>query len=66
MSYDVPKSADEVEPEFGGSTQGWPLWEVFVRAKVVSDAPHPNPQHPGEVERAWTQPVRRPAAPDEE
>jgi len=43
----------------------WRGDEIWVRAKVVSDRPHQNPQHPGEVERAWTQPFRRPAAPSE-
>lgn len=31
--------------------------EMFVRARIVSDAPKNNPNHVGEVEMAWTQPV---------
>lgn len=31
--------------------------EVYVRAKVVSSTPHPNPFAPGEHETAWVQPV---------
>ncbi len=32
--------------------------EVYVRAKVISDAPHPNPFAEGDVQLAWVQPVR--------
>ena len=31
--------------------------ELYVRALVTSDAPHPNPTIPGETKKAWTQPV---------
>lgn len=31
--------------------------ELYVRAKVVSSKPHPNPYAKGDVEVAWTQPV---------
>jgi hypothetical protein len=31
--------------------------EMFVRARIVSDVPKNNPNHEGEVEMAWTQPV---------
>jgi hypothetical protein len=31
--------------------------ELYVRAKVTSDKPHPNPYAKGDVEVAWTQPV---------
>ncbi len=31
--------------------------ELYVRAKVVSTKPHPNPYEKGDVEVAWTQPV---------
>ena len=31
--------------------------EIYVRAKVISDAKHPNPFREGDVEVAWTQPV---------
>jgi hypothetical protein len=32
--------------------------ELYVRAKVVSSKPHPNPYAAGDVECAWIQPVR--------
>lgn len=32
--------------------------ELYVRAKVTSTRAHPNPSYPGEVECAWTQPLR--------
>ena len=31
--------------------------ELYVRAKVTSSKPHPNPYQKGDVEVAWTQPV---------
>ena len=31
--------------------------ELYVRAKVTSSRPHPNPYAKGDVEVAWTQPV---------
>jgi hypothetical protein len=32
--------------------------ELYVRARVVSSKPKANPAYAGEVEMAWTQPVR--------
>jgi hypothetical protein len=32
--------------------------ELYVRAKVTSTKPHPNPYQKGDVEVAWTQPVQ--------
>jgi hypothetical protein len=32
--------------------------EIYVRALVTSSRPHPNPGEPGEMERAWVQPVQ--------
>jgi len=32
--------------------------ELFVRSRVTSSRPHPNPSSPGDAERAWTQPVQ--------
>ncbi len=32
--------------------------ELYVRAKVVSDKPQPNPHAEGDLETAWTQPAR--------
>ena len=31
--------------------------EIYVRAKVISTKPHPNPSQRGDVETAWTQPM---------
>ena len=31
--------------------------EIYVRAKVISSKPHPNPSQRGDVESAWVQPV---------
>jgi len=31
--------------------------ELYVRALITSDAPHPNPTVPGDTLKAWTQPV---------
>lgn len=31
--------------------------ELYVRAKVISSKPHPNPYQKGDMEVAWTQPV---------
>ncbi len=31
--------------------------ELYVRAKVISSKPHPNPYQKGDVEAAWVQPV---------
>jgi len=31
--------------------------ELYVRAKVISTKPHPNPAEKGDMETAWTQPV---------
>ena len=37
--------------------------ELYVRARVTSSKPHPNPSEVGDVERAWVQPTRGPGAP---
>jgi hypothetical protein len=31
--------------------------ELYVRAKVISSRPHPNPSQKGDFETAWTQPI---------
>jgi hypothetical protein len=36
--------------------------DLYVRAVITSDRPHPNPSKPGEFERAWAQPAAGPAA----
>ncbi|OWK34855.1 hypothetical protein [Fimbriiglobus ruber] len=45
------------------STEAKPVYkltgnELYVRAKVISAKPHPNPYAKGDMETAWTQPVR--------
>jgi len=35
--------------------------ELYLRAKITSDRPHPNPFRAGDRECAWVQPVRGPA-----
>jgi hypothetical protein len=36
--------------------------ELYVRARITSSKRHPNPSEIGDLERAWAQPVRGPAA----
>ncbi len=36
--------------------------ELFVRARVISSKPHPNPSEAGDKEQAWVQPVLGPGA----
>jgi hypothetical protein len=52
---DVGKVLAEVE----GVSPSYTLTgrELYVRARVVSSRPHPNPYQKGDVETAWTQPV---------
>jgi hypothetical protein len=49
----------KVVSESAGTTASYRLTgkELYVRAKVVSSKPHPNPFRKGDVEVAWTQPV---------
>lgn len=37
--------------------------ELYVRARITSSKLHPNPSEPGDLEQAWVQPLRGPAAP---
>jgi hypothetical protein len=62
---EVPVTGD-YSPEIGkvvtASTGANPMYtltgqELYVRAKVTSSKPHPNPYAKGDVEVAWTQPV---------
>lgn len=48
----VVAESDELEPSYRLTGQ-----ELYVRAKVISSKPHPNPYQKGDVEVAWTQPV---------
>lgn len=49
----------EVAAEIAGLTPSYQLTgdELYLRAKVISTKPHPNPYRKGDVEVAWTQPV---------
>jgi hypothetical protein len=49
----------KVVSESAGPTASYTLTgkELYVRAKVISSKPHPNPYAKGDVETAWTQPV---------
>ncbi|MGA1709311.1 MAG: PHP domain-containing protein [Phycisphaerales bacterium] len=40
--------------------------ELYVRARVTSSRPHPRPYAKGDLEMAWTQPVRPPRTGDDE
>lgn len=52
----------EIGKVVGESTEAKPSYtltgkELYVRAKVTSSKPHPNPYAKGDVEVAWTQPI---------
>jgi hypothetical protein len=51
----VGKVVAEVEGEVASYT--FTGKELYVRAKVISSKPHPNPYAKGDVETAWVQPV---------
>lgn len=48
----VVTESDSLEPSYKLTGN-----EIYVRAKVISTKPHPNPFLKGDVEVAWTQPV---------
>jgi hypothetical protein len=48
----VVAESDSLEPSYPFAGD-----ELYVRAKVVSTKPHPNPFQTGDVEVAWTQPI---------
>jgi hypothetical protein len=48
----VVAETDALEPSYTLTGK-----ELYVRAKVTSSKPHPNPFQKGDVEAAWTQPV---------
>jgi hypothetical protein len=62
---EVPVTGDysaEIGKVVAASTDAKPSYkltgkEMYVRAKVTSSKPHPNPYAKGDVEVAWTQPV---------
>ncbi|GIW78658.1 MAG: hypothetical protein KatS3mg105_0465 [Gemmatales bacterium] len=54
-SSDIGKivlESDKLESSYRLTGKEW-----YVRARVISSKPHPNPYRPGDVEMAWTQPV---------
>jgi ring-1,2-phenylacetyl-CoA epoxidase subunit PaaB len=51
MSYDVPRTDDEVDPTLVGTT-GSPLWEVFVRADRGLNHVHVGSLHAPDAETA--------------
>ncbi len=62
-----PTAATEQEPErkllktVRGTKASYALrpGDLFVRAKIISDVPQPNPFQEGDLEKAWTQPLTR-------
>lgn len=58
--YEYSPEIGKVFAETAGTKASYKLTgkELYVRAKVVSDAKHPNPFAEGDVELAWTQPVQ--------
>ncbi|MGI9666362.1 MAG: 1,2-phenylacetyl-CoA epoxidase subunit PaaB [Acidimicrobiia bacterium] len=54
MSYDVPLAPGESVEEVtsSGDAQGWPLWEVFVRAKRGLNHSHVGSLHAPDAEIA--------------
>jgi hypothetical protein len=48
----VVAESNDLNPRYRLTGQEW-----YVRAKVISSKPHPNPYAKGDVEVAWTQPV---------
>ena len=65
MNDDAPRTPGEI---LATSTDMAPAYtmrgdELYVRARVVSSREHPNPFAPGDMQTAWVQPIRGPAAP---
>lgn len=53
-SHEIGKviaDSDDLKPSYRLTGKEW-----YVRAKVISSKPHPNPYQKGDVEVAWTQP----------
>jgi hypothetical protein len=48
----VVQETDSLEPSYRFTGR-----ELYVRARVTSSRPHPNPYEKGDVEMAWTQPL---------
>ncbi|MDH3478759.1 MAG: histidinol-phosphatase [Gemmatimonadota bacterium] len=60
VRYLYDETLGEVLAEVAGTSASYAFTgdEMYVRAKVTSSKPKENPYRPGEVEVAWTQPVR--------
>lgn len=55
MSYDVPREQGETDPDLAGRparTGGYPLWEVFIRAKRGLSHGHAGSVHAPDAEAA--------------
>ena len=52
MSYDAPRIEGEADPEIEGTTGGFPLWEVFVRAARGLSHVHAGSVHAADAESA--------------
>ena len=59
VAHTYSKDIGAVFAEVKGSKASYVLKgdELYVRAKIISSKPHPNPSQKGDVETAWTQPV---------
>lgn len=55
----TPENPGEVLATVNGSKASYKMKgdELYVRARITSSRPHPNPSFKGQVEQAWTQPV---------
>ncbi|MBI4579248.1 MAG: hypothetical protein HY718_06070, partial [Planctomycetes bacterium] len=60
VMYEYSQDIGQVLAEQPGEKAGYKLTgdELYVRAKIISDAKHPNPFAEGDLETAWTQPVQ--------
>ena len=55
MSYHVPRAEGETDPDFNGQRAkpvGYPLWEVFIRAKRGLSHVHAGSVHAADAEAA--------------
>ncbi|MEQ2008228.1 MAG: hypothetical protein ABMA26_15635 [Limisphaerales bacterium] len=59
VAHTYSKDVGAVLAEVKGAKASYTLKgdEIYVRAKVISSKPHPNPSQRGDVETAWTQPM---------
>lgn len=59
VAHTYSKDIGAVLAEVKGAKASYTLKgdEIYVRAKVISSKPHPNPSQKGDVETAWLQPV---------